>query len=112
MSSLLETTLKTLSEKLAEDISVIDMRNVNPFTDYFVIVTSRNLRHGASLANDLIKEIEKNGYSIRAREGDDESPWILVDMNEVIVHIFTEDARKIYRLDVLWADQPSQKYTD
>jgi ribosome-associated protein len=45
-------------------------------------------------------------------EGERESDWMLVDLNDVVVHIFTEDARRMYRLEALWADQPQEMYED
>ena len=54
------------------------------------------------------KEVTKNGFDVRLREGERESTWVLIDMNEVVVHIFTEDARNTYRLEALWADQPQE----
>ena len=65
---LLELVIKTLSDKLGEQIVSIDMRSVNPFTDYFVITTAKNVRHANSLANDLMKEVEKKIYGILRKE--------------------------------------------
>ena len=110
MSNLLDLTLKTLSDKLAENIVSIDMRTVTPFTDYFVIATARNLRHVASLARDVIKAAEEEGYSLRMQEGTEGSSWILVDLRDVIVHIFTEDTRAQYKLEHLWGDLPAEPY--
>ena len=107
---LLELVIKTLSDKLGEQIVSIDMRSVNPFTDYFVITTAKNIRHANSLANDLMKEVEKNGYTVRTREGAEGSEWILVDLNEVIVHIFTDSARQVYKLENLWGDLEITRY--
>ena len=59
MAELLDLAVAKLKEKLAEDITVIDMASVNPFTDYFVIATARNVRHAASLADDVIEEAEQ-----------------------------------------------------
>lgn len=110
MSELLDIVLNTLDEKQAEDIVTIDMRSTNPFTDYFVVCTARNVRHSTSLAEFLEQEAEKNGYDVRVREGERESTWILLDLNEVVIHIFTEEARKQYRLESLWADLPQNNY--
>ena len=92
MAELLDLTIAKLKEKLAEDITVIDMASVNPFTDYFVIATARNVRHAASLADDVIEEAEKNGFQLRTREGAEGSTWILADLNDIVVHIFTAEA--------------------
>ncbi len=110
MAELLEIAEKKLEEKLAEDITVIDMRDVNPFTDYFVIATARNPRHASGLAEDVIKACEEAGYTLRTREGSDGSTWILVDFNEIIIHIFTDEARSLYKLENLWGDLPVTRY--
>ncbi len=107
---LLDLVIQTVSDKLGENIVSIDMRSVNPFTDYFVITTAKNIRHADALANDLIREAEKNGYPVRTREGAEGSEWILVDLNEVIVHIFTDTARQLYKLENLWGDLNIEHY--
>ena len=106
MSELLDIVVKTLDEKLGEDIVTIDMTAVSPFTDYFVIATARNVRHAASLADDVIEEAEKNGFSLRTKEGEEGSTWILADLNDIVVHIFTSEARDLYKLENLWGDLP------
>lgn len=110
MSELLELVLKTLDDKLAMNIVTIDMQAVSPFTDFFVLCTAKNVRHVQSLAEFLEQEAAKHGYDVRVREGEKESTWVLIDLNEVIVHVFTEETRKLYRLEALWADQPQEAY--
>ena len=112
MSELLDITTKTLSDKLAKDIVIIDMQAVNPYTDYFVICTANNVRQAGSLADYVEQEAEKNGYNVRTKEGTEGSTWVLIDLGEVVVHIFTEETRKQYRLEALWADQPQSAYSD
>lgn len=106
MSELLDIITNTLADKQAEDLVVIDMHAVNPFTDYFVICTAKNQRHASTLADYIEEAVEKKGYSLRVKEGDANSSWILADFEEVTVHIFTPEGRKQYRLESLWADQP------
>ncbi len=108
MSQLLEIITKTLSDKQAEKITIIDMRSVNPYSDYYVVCTARNSRHAATLADYVEEAAAKAGYPARVTEGDRNSDWILADLNEVVVHIFTEEARSRYRLEALWADMPQQ----
>lgn len=106
MSELLDVVTKTLSTKLAKDITVIDMRKVNPYMDYFVICTANNIRQASALADYVEQAAAAKGYDVRAKEGVGQSSWVLIDLNEVVVHIFTEETRKQYRLEALWGDQP------
>ncbi|MBQ1319354.1 MAG: ribosome silencing factor, partial [Solobacterium sp.] len=69
-------------------------------------------RHASSLADDLIEEAEKQGFPVRTREGEEGSSWILVDLYNVIVHIFTEEGRMQYRLENLRGDLPSRRYEE
>ena len=110
MSELLNLICHTLDEKQAENIVSIDMRTVNPYSDYYVVCTSKNVRHALSLSQFCEEEAEKNGYSVRIREGEKESTWILLDLHEVVIHIFTQEARDFYRLERLWADMPQSSY--
>lgn len=110
MSELLDLTLKTLSDKLAKDIVTVDMRAVSPYTDAFVIATAANVRQANALADYVQDAAEKQGYEVKSREGTSGSTWVLLDLGEVVVHIFTEETRKQYRLEELWADQPQQRY--
>ena len=109
MSELLKLVTDTLDEKLAEDITVIDMRNASPFMDYFVICTARNVRHAQSLAEFTEQAAAKAGYDVRIREGEKDSTWVLLDLREIVVHIFTQETRRQYRLEALWADQPQEQ---
>lgn len=110
MSELLDLTVKTLSDKLAKDIVTVDMRAVSPYTDAFVIATAANVRQANALADYVQDAAEKQGYEAKSREGTSGSTWVLLDLGEVVVHIFTEETRKQYRLEELWADQPQQRY--
>jgi ribosome-associated protein len=112
MSELKELIQKVLLEKQAKNMVVIDMTSVSPFTDYFIIVTANNLRHAGALCDYVQNAAAENGYDIRSVEGDSDSTWLLVDLYEVIVHIFTEETRQQYRLETLWADQPQEYITD
>ena len=110
MSELLDLTVKTLSDKLAKDIVTVDMRAVSSYTDAFVIATAANVRQANALADYVQDAAEKQGYEVKGREGTSGSTWVLLDLGEVVVHIFTEETRKQYRLEELWADQPQQRY--
>lgn len=110
MADLKQLICQILDEKQAEQIVTIDLRQVNPFTDYFVICTAKNVRHSVSLMEHVEEAVLKHGYTIRAKEGSKDSPWLVLDTGEVLVHIFTQDARQMYRLEALWADLPQTTY--
>ncbi|MDP2950199.1 MAG: ribosome silencing factor, partial [Chloroflexota bacterium] len=91
-----------LSDKQAEDILLLDIRNVVLFADYFVIASGQNVRQMRALCDVIDQELAKDGVSPYGREGMPESGWVLIDFGDVIVHIFGPDARSFYDLEGLW----------
>lgn len=81
----------------------LDLREVNSYLDYFIIVTGNSHIHCKALARDTGKFLESKGLR-EAGKPDYGSEWIILDMGEVIVHIFSEEARSYYNLEKLWAD--------
>jgi ribosome-associated protein len=83
------------------------MRDVVSYTDWFVIATARNTRHAQSLSEELRTRLrDEDGLRPTRVEGEREGTWILLDYLDVVVHLFTPDARTYYRLDQLWGQVP------
>lgn len=99
-----DEVIKILDEKQAEDIKVLDFRGKNPYLDYFVLATARNVR----LANALIEAVDdfcdKENISVRSIDNKGDSGWFLIDLNSIVVHIFLEQERQKYDLEGLWKD--------
>jgi ribosome-associated protein len=92
-----------LSDKQVENIVLLDVSKVSSFTDYFVIGTATSERQMKAVMESLERTLEAQGVRVRAREGRPESGWVLLDFGDVIVHLFSPDARAFYRLDDLWS---------
>jgi ribosome-associated protein len=95
-------------EKLATDVTILDMRAVCDFTDFFVIATGRNPRQTKAIY-DEVAGVLKQDYSLlpRSTAGVTEASWILADYLDVVLHLFTPETRGFYRLEDLWSDVPS-----
>lgn len=104
MKTVLETITTTLDDKQAHDITVIDFKQENSMCDYFVVCDAPSFRQINALADSVIKELEENGFKLRAVERQATSSWILVDAYDVIVHIFLEEDRAHYNLEKLYQD--------
>jgi ribosome-associated protein len=91
-----------LEEKKGEDVLLMDIREIADFADYFVMCTGTSDRMLQGLANDLMKNIRKEKQIHGRVEGAAEDGWILIDFGDVIVHLFSPDRRKYYRLEDLW----------
>ena len=106
----LEILSNAAKDKLAEDITAIDMSQVSPFSDCFLLLTAKNQRHVEALAQAMEDTCAKENIPVRAREGVRGSDWIIIDTGSIMVHIFTQEARKAYRLEALWGDQPQHHF--
>lgn len=98
-----------LDFKKADDILLLDLRGKSILSDFFIIVSARNTRHAKSLADDIIKEAYKIGIQMKSKEGHVSGEWILVDLKDIVIHIFTADARNHYSLERLWHDAKKVK---
>lgn len=99
----LKTLLSFLKEKKTSSLKVLDISKISIIADYFVIVSMDNIRSVYSLNNDIVDYMSKNNYNIKSKEGS-KSKWILLDYDDIVVHIFDDEYKKIYNLDKLWAD--------
>ncbi|HHD63387.1 MAG TPA: ribosome silencing factor [Desulfobulbaceae bacterium] len=90
----------------AEDLIVLDVRGKASFTDYFILMSGRSTRHVQGLAEAIENELRSKRVSSKHSEGLREGIWVLLDFNDVVVHIFYKDKRKFYDLEGLWHDAP------
>lgn len=94
------------SSKQAERIVVIDVRELITITDYFVICSGVSERQVDTIADEVVKELKEKGVPPVRREGESGAGWQLIDFVNLVVHVFSEEAREFYRLETLWADAP------
>ncbi|PTN37646.1 ribosome silencing factor [Desulfonatronum sp. SC1] len=92
-----------LEEKKARDISVLDVTPFSAVADVMVICSAQSARHAQALADWLLERYAEQGIGYLGMEGYTEGRWILVDGNDVLVHIFQEESREFYNLDGLWS---------
>ena len=93
-----------LDDGKAENIVTIDLKGKSSFTDYLVIANGTSSRHLNGLANNLIQELKKAGYKVRISGDNADSGWIVIDLIDVMVHLFTGEMRDFYDLESIWKD--------
>lgn len=91
-----------LSDKQAEDILLLDIRNAASFADFFVIASGQTVRQMEAILQSVDEELGKDGITPYGREGLPDSGWVLLDFGDVIVHIFAPQERAYYDLEGLW----------
>lgn len=94
------------SDKQASDIVVLDVRELTSIADYFVICSAGSDRQIGAITDALLETLDKEGVSPLHSEGIGDSGWVLMDYNDVIVHVFTPDERAYYSLEKLWNAAP------
>lgn len=103
---LISTAVKAADDKRAEDILVLNMKGISLIADYFLICHGNSDKQVQAIAREMKEKAEEKGYSVRRMEGFDEARWILVDLGDVVAHIFHRDERSYYNLERLWGDAP------
>jgi ribosome-associated protein len=86
------------------DVRVLDLREMNAFTDFFVIASGSSDRHARSVADAAIEALAKEGERPLGVEGQETGRWLLVDFGEVVLHVFQPEVRTYYSLERLWGD--------
>lgn len=97
-------TAKILSEKKGLDIKVIEISDVSVIADYMVIATGNSSTHVKALADEVEEQLDEMGVSVSHVEGYRSNSWILLDYIDIIVHVFSNEAREYYDLERLWED--------
>ena len=100
---------KLASERHCSEVIVLDLLDKSPATDYFVIATSTSDRQGRSVADEISALAREAGRSRFGQAGYQQGRWILVDYVDVVVHLFDEEYRQYYDLDMLWGDAEKLK---
>lgn len=103
---LLKIVTNACDDIKAQDIQILDMREISPLVDYMVICTGRSDRQVKAIVDKIKGEVEKSEYRIKHIEGKTHALWVLVDCFDVIVHVFQEDERVKYSLERIWGDVP------
>ncbi|MFT4231047.1 MAG: ribosome silencing factor [Microbacterium sp.] len=92
--------------KGGEDLIALDVSGPLPLVDVFLLVTGRNERNVAAIADEIEERLLQAGHKRLRREGREESRWVLLDFGDLVVHVFHEQERVYYGLERLWKDCP------
>ena len=109
MKDLLKLAYKAMDDKQADDLVVLDFRSHSPFVDYFIIGTARNQRMAKSIIENVEEIAESNGFEVKHSYINNDSKWLLIDLGEVVCHVFYDGERQLYNLEGLWKDLPVVK---
>ncbi len=105
-NDLLRLVVEAADDKRAEAVTALDVRGISLLADYFVIMEAGSARQVKAIAEGIQEKVQKAGYDVSDVEGKDSAKWVLLDLGDVVVHVFQKETRHFYNLEKLWADAP------
>ena len=104
--ALAEAAIELLEDKIGEQITLLDLREITSITDFVIIVTGGSEPHLKAMSESVSAELKHQGHPAFRRSGTPESGWMLLDYVDVVIHIFLEEKRSFYSLETLWEAAP------
>jgi ribosome-associated protein len=106
VNAMLNLAAQACDDKRAEDIVALDMDHISLIADYFLICHGNNERQVQAIAREIKEIMEENDITVKRMEGFEGARWILVDIGDIVCHVFHRDERNYYNLERLWGDAP------
>lgn len=103
LEALQKLVVDALEEIKAQDIKIMDVRGVASFTDLMVVASGTSTRHVKAIADKVVEKASQAGNKPLGVEGEREAEWVLVDLNDIIVHVMLPQTRDFYNLEKLWS---------
>jgi len=104
--AILEIAVKAAENKRAEEMTALDMTKVSLLADYFLIMEANSSRQVQAIADEIVDQMAANKVAIKDVEGKNSADWILIDLGDVVIHVFQKEQRSHYNLEKLWSDAP------
>ncbi|MCT8388655.1 ribosome silencing factor [Leuconostoc holzapfelii] len=112
VKTVLETAIQAIDGKKANNIVALDMQQVSLMADYFVIADAASNRQVQAIVTEVKDKIQAAGGEVKLIEGFQAADWVLIDLGDVIVHVFSTEQRDFYNLERLWHDAPYLDITE
>ena len=98
----LRAAIEAALEKQAAEVTLLDLEGLGAFTNHFLLCTGFSSRQVEAICDEVERKVEEIGTRLQHREGQSGGDWMLLDFGGLIVHVFTEHARRFYDLERLW----------
>ena len=107
--ALLSVVLEVLDDAKAEDVVSIDLKGKSSIGDFMVVASGRSKRHVGAIADQVLRRLKDEGRGRASAEGLPHCDWVLIDIGDIIVHIFRPEVRDFYNLEKMWSiDRPDE----
>ncbi len=91
------------------DITTMDVRKLTNMTSYMIVASATSSRQAKAMGDNVRTKLKEKGYEVRGTEGEKEGEWVLVDLNDIVVHIMVPTTRAYYNLEQLWGDAEARR---
>lgn len=108
VADVLATVTEVLDDAKAEDVIIIDIQNKTAIADYMVVASGRSHRHVGAVADQLLRKLKETKVKAKV-EGLESSDWVLIDVGDIIVHLFRPEVREFYALEKMWQMPASEE---
>ena len=106
LSELQKLVVAAASDKKATDIIILDLRSRTDFTDFFLICSGNSKTQVQAIADSILEKTRETSFKAYSVEGYSTGRWVIVDMGDMIAHVFQKETRTFYDLERLWGDVP------
>jgi len=100
--TLREVVLDALADMKAVDVKALDVRGLTDITDTMVVASGTSDRHVKSIADRVVQRCKESGYRPYGIEGERDGEWVLLDLNDIVLHVMLPRTRQFYSLEKLW----------
>lgn len=109
LESMKQAVVDAIEDIKGFDITVMDVRKLTSMTSYMIVASATSSRQAKSIADNVREKLKEKGYAIRGTEGEKEGEWVLVDLNDIVVHIMVPTTRAYYNLEQLWGEAENRR---
>ena len=109
LDSMKAAVIDALEDIKGFDISVMDVRKLTNMTSYMIVCSATSSRQAKAIGDNVREKMKEKNYAIRGTEGEKEGEWVLVDLNDIVVHIMVPTTRAYYNLEQLWGDAEARR---
>ena len=109
LDSMKAAVIDALEDIKGFDINTMDVRKLTNMTSYMIVFSATSSRQAKAIGDNVREKMKEKGYAIRGTEGEKEGEWVLVDLNDIVVHIMVPTTRAYYNLEQLWGDTEARR---
>ncbi len=112
INEIAQLTAKIADDKKAINTVILDIKELSLIADYFVICSGNSETQVQAIANEIKSKMNEKNIDIKGMEGLNQARWILIDLGDVVIHIFHKEERTFYNIERLWGDAPRVDYKE